>query len=556
MLNVAHDPSDLPEQQDQFNILSGAMTRCRNLRLDQKGIAKTRDGSLKVHQTAIEGPIWWIEEQSGARYAFAGSAIYRNETSFQTEMSERPWSAVKYNSFSDTKQNVFATNGVDRKRIEGAVAYEWGIEPPTTAPTLSVGSATGLTGSYNAKYTYVRKVGSVVVAESNPSPAGDATSLTNQKLNVSVTASVDPQVTHIRLYRTSAGGSAYNFDQDIEIDESSFISSQADGSLGDLLETDHDRPPSGGAFVIGPAYDGTLFMLVDNLLYYCKPKQPEYWPADYFIEVSSLQLPLTTAVFQNGQLYCFSEIEAFYVQGTGNGTFFPLPMKAKTGAQSMRGALSVMGRGIYHTGPDGIYLFSSGSDVKITEDLFEPIFRGEDAQDMPAVEDITSSLMWSYRNHLYFGYTSAGDEFPRNVIVLNMDTNRAAYYRYPFDISAVAQDDQHKRLLVGDSEGFIRQIESGDTQDDGEPVDFEIQGKDFTLQTRKHFPRWNKYDVDASQAEECYGELILGGEVFHTHTITGSRDTRRRLVGEGNGDRVSIRIRGSGPVSIYAAESE
>lgn len=559
-LDVAKDPSELPETAAGNDILSGAMVRCKNLRINQQGKAVTRDGSAKLNETAIGTPVYWIEEQGGTRYSFAGTSIYSNESSIESSLTAAQWSAIKYNAFNDTTQQVFALNGTDRKRIESGAVYEWGIAAPTDAPVLSVGAATGLTGTYNAKYTYARKVGSVVVAESNPSPAGNATALTDDKLTVTVTAPTDAQVTHIRLYRTSADGLVYNWDQDIAVGSTSFTSSQADASLGDELETDHTRPPA-GIFVLGPAYDGTCFIIDDNLLYYCKPKQPEYWPATYYIEVSPPQLPGKTLVFHNGQPYYLTANEIYYIQGTGHGTFFPLPMKAKTGAQSIRGAISVAGKGIYHTGPDGIYLFGSGSDVKVTEDSLEPLFRGEDTQGMPGVSSMDTAWLHVFRNHLYFGYQSEGYNYPTNVLVMNLDTGRIAYYTYDdgsaVEISAIQTDVQNKRLLIGDNSGYVRVIESTSyTDDSGSAIEFELQSKDYGLQTRKHFPRWNKYDVDASSATSCTGALILDGDIHHSHEITGNRDTRRRLVGTGNGNRAAIRISGSGPVSIWSSESE
>lgn len=215
-LNVAADPSDLPQSGDAINITSDALTRCKNLRINQKGIAKTRDGSTKLNASAIATAIWWIEEQVGVRYTFAGTAIYRNESSIQTGLTSAQWAAAKYNAFNDTTQQIFALNGTDRKRIQASSVYEWGITAPVDAPTLSVGDGIGLTGRFNAKYTYLRKVGAVVVAESNPSPyADDYITLDNKSLLVSVTASGDAQVTHIRLYRTEADGVIYYRDQEI-----------------------------------------------------------------------------------------------------------------------------------------------------------------------------------------------------------------------------------------------------------------------------------------------------------------------------------------------------
>jgi hypothetical protein len=619
-LDVAKDPSDLPESAAGTDILSGAMVRCKNLRLSEQGKAKTRDGSAKLHSNAIATEIWWIEEQGGVRYVFAGENIYHNTTQIETDLTSAQWAAIKYNAFNDTTQQIYALNGTDRKRIQSASVYEWGIAAPTSGPTVRSGGGGGLTGEYNAKYTYVRKVGSTVVSESDPSPAATTSAvLTNGSLAITPTQPTDTQVTHIRFYRTSANGSTYSYAGEVaanttyafgyaytswdEEDEhtgtgwkfttsdsthstentytweerfldlatsvtaptytspfDTFDSTLTDGNLGDLVETDHDRPPT-GEFVFGPAYDGTCFIIDANLLYYCKPKQPEYWPATYFIEVSTRQFPLKTGVFHNGQPFVFSKNEIFYIQGTGHGTFMPLPMKSKTGAQSVNGAVSVDGKGIYHTGPDGIYLYASGSDRKITEDSLEPLFRGEDVQGMPGVVSMTTSWLHVFKNHLYFGYQSSGFDYPVNVLILNLETNRLAYYTYddgdPIEIRAVTTDETNDRLLIGDNTGFVRVIEDPDLEDDDdEPVAWEVQSKDYTLQTRKHFPRWCKYDVEASDATTCTGALILGGEVHHSHTITGSRNTRRRLVGTGNGNRAAIRISGTGPAVVYSAEAE
>lgn len=206
-LNVSVDASDIAD---------GDFVRCKNLRINQQGQAKTRDGSAKLNTTAINAAVWWIEEMDGSRYSFAGDSVYEDESSIASGLTSAQWAAIKYSAYNDTTKNIFALNGTDRKRVEGSSVYEWGLEAPTTAPTLGIGGGSGLTGQYNAKYTYVRKVGSSAVAESNPSPAADvAQVLSNQSLSVGVTAPTDSQVTHIRLYRTLAGGSIYYLDAEI-----------------------------------------------------------------------------------------------------------------------------------------------------------------------------------------------------------------------------------------------------------------------------------------------------------------------------------------------------
>jgi hypothetical protein len=550
-LNLAADATDLPDD---------GLVRCKNLRVDAAGKLKTRDGSLKVNATAINTAIWLLVEQSGNRYAFAGNAIYKNETSIATGMAFAQWSAIKYNAFNDTTQQIYALNGTDRKRIQDSTVYEWGIEPPSAPTVVSAGALTGLTGVYMAKITYCRKVGSTVVSESNPSDASSASgALANQSLLLSWAASSDPQVTHVRLYRTTAGGSTYLHDQDVAAGTNGIDTNTADSALGSEVESNHDRPPL-GAVVIGPSYNGICFILKDNLLYFCSSKRPEYWPTSNFIEVSTTQFPLKAGTFSNGQLYCASKNEIFFVQGTSASSFFPYPMKAKTGAQNVFGMITVQGKGIYHTGPDGVYLFS-GSDLKITEQTLEPIFRGETVNGVRGVSDnLANSWLYSAGNYVYLGYTSSGNTYPTNVLAINMDTNKVAYYIYndgsDIEIRCITKDETNNRTLIGGNDGYIREIEKpGLTQDETTDISWECESKEFTLATRKHFPRWNKYDADV-QSGTCNGHLILDGSAHQTHTITGSRNVRKRLVKEGNGSRASIRFSGSGVSTIYGAESE
>lgn len=250
-LNVAADPSDLPETVSDAGLTSGAMVRCKNLRLDEPGKAKTRDGSAKLHVSALNAGVTWIEVQGATRYAFAGTHIYEDEVSIASGLTSAEWAAIQYNPYNDPTPNIFALNGADRKRIEDGAAWEWGIAAPTIAPTLSIGAGVGLTGEYNAVYTYVRKVDSVVVAESDPSPAATNTViLADQSLAAEVTQPDDTQVTHIRLYRTQDGGETYYLDSDIPA-----ASLYAYGYMHDWEESD--------AYIEGNGYHFTTTSTVE-----------------------------------------------------------------------------------------------------------------------------------------------------------------------------------------------------------------------------------------------------------------------------------------------------
>jgi hypothetical protein len=556
-LNIADDPSELKETADSrgINIQSGEMQRCKNLSLDRGGMASTRYGSTKINETAIDPDLWAIMEMGGKRYSFAGQVVYNNEFAIRDQCLSAMWSGVAYKSFNSLNQSIYALNGYDRKRIDGQSVNEWGIEAPTVAPTLSTYS-TGLTGAYRVRYTYCRKESSVVVCESNPSPVSASQSLSNQGLVVSFQASIDKQVTHVRIYRTLAGGAIYYFDKDVPIGTTSIVTTTADGSLGTEVATNHDRPPK-GVFVGGPTYNGVLFIVYQNKLYFSLPKQPDYWPATYYVEVSQPQFPGQALVFYNGAPYYLTKQKIYYIQGTTATTFYPIPQDSITGCQNVNGAVSVKGKGIYHTGTDGIYLFS-GTDKNVTDDAFLPIFHGQTVNDIPAVGNMANSWLRVFRNKIFFGYPGVNDEYPRNIIVSNLDTNRSTYYNYGREIRCLGHDYTNDRLLAGDNEGYIWAIEDREASDDGgTAISWEIESKSFMLQTRRHFPRYVKYDVDASGSDEATGKLTLDGEVHQEHLLTGiSRNTRLRHVATGNGNKSSIRITGSGPVTIYATEME
>ena len=79
-LNVSTDPSALTEEVDGTTIISGDFQRCKNMRLDQMGVVKTRDGSTKLNETVVAHPIEYIIEQGGVRYTFCSDYIYQDET--------------------------------------------------------------------------------------------------------------------------------------------------------------------------------------------------------------------------------------------------------------------------------------------------------------------------------------------------------------------------------------------------------------------------------------------------------------------------------------------
>jgi hypothetical protein len=78
-LDINTEPTDLPEQSGDGGIISGAMTRCKNLSFDRHGKATLRAGSTVLTTFALSAAPELLLEVGGHRYTFAGDDIYYDE---------------------------------------------------------------------------------------------------------------------------------------------------------------------------------------------------------------------------------------------------------------------------------------------------------------------------------------------------------------------------------------------------------------------------------------------------------------------------------------------
>lgn len=554
-LDVSTDPGKLPEKADTNSVSSGAMTRCTNLHLDNPGMASTRRGSAKLNSFPTDTNITRIIEQAGKRYTFSGSYIYEDEVQIDsTRTAGTTWTATWYNPYNSTTENIYAINGTDRVRIEGGTVYEWGIESPVSAPTISEGSLTGITGTYQYVITYCRKEGSTVVSESNPSDPGSIT-VSDKDVDIEWVASSDPQVTAVRIYRSVAGGSEYYHVADVNIGTTTYNDTMADDALGTEVETDHDRPPLGD-IVIGPSFTGQLFILKDNNLYYCRPNRPDYWPPEYYTEISPATWPLKAGAIYDGQVYLASKSEIYQMQGTGATSYFPLPMGAITGTQSKECFSAVKGVGIFHLGADGIYQYTGGKDYRVPG--FTPVWEGETKGSLPGLDTTYLSRCWmrAWHNKLYFGYVGVGNTYPKDVIVWDLVTNQARHYQYGTGYVYLARDRTNHYLLTADTSGYVWSLEDVNVStDNGASISWQIESKEFSP-FQKMFPRYARYDVTLGTGATANGYILMNGTSKQTHTLTTSRANKKRLITGCTGDRVAIRLSGTGPVDIYKAMVE
>jgi hypothetical protein len=113
--------------------------------------------------------------------------------------------------------------------IDGYVRLMPDLVDRPGAPTVAVGSATGLTGVYSWKITFVTASG-----ETEAGVASSNLTLANQKANLSaIPVSPCRSVTSRKIYRTAAGGATYKLVTTLSDNTTTtYTDNTADGSLG------------------------------------------------------------------------------------------------------------------------------------------------------------------------------------------------------------------------------------------------------------------------------------------------------------------------------------
>jgi hypothetical protein len=138
-------------------------------------------------------------------------------------------------SFESFQRLCFIADGTNMVKYDMTSVTNWGIVGPTVAPTITV---SGVAGSFSAsvgytyKYTYYN---STTLHESDAKEAVASTGVFTSKASVAVgyTASTDAQVTSIRIYRTTDGGTDYYLLTTVTNATSSYADSTADADLQD-----------------------------------------------------------------------------------------------------------------------------------------------------------------------------------------------------------------------------------------------------------------------------------------------------------------------------------
>lgn len=171
-----------------------------NVDIDNAGRVRRRAAATRVQTMTNADSLYMTNTTAG--YLRRGAAIYAitlptySETLFKVLSADAPLSWAKFNNV------LYYSNGTDSGRIEGGVAYPWGLATPT-APSCSTIAGTLYAGTYQVAVSYSN---SVTGEEGGVSASSAVTLAATGGIRVTPPGA-SAGATHVNVYVSTVNGS-------------------------------------------------------------------------------------------------------------------------------------------------------------------------------------------------------------------------------------------------------------------------------------------------------------------------------------------------------------
>jgi hypothetical protein len=560
-------------RRDETQIDDGLVAESVNFDLHVKpGVAVVRHRTLTVNPS-LGGVVNQIRRFGNSLIYIVGSSIYENGILISTALSSESFtSLVSYQGLTDTDSRIYIANKGAMRRLENNTLFDWGIAPPNIAPTVIAVTGSGnLDGTVSYVYTYLRKSGAAIVSESNPSPATTLVFAT-ESASVTVTASIDPQVTHIRIYRTQNNGVISLFDEEVTNSTQLVFSSKQDIELGSAIEANHGVPPASDLAIV---HNDRIFIADSdsNRLFFSSKFNPEYFGS--FIDIGSNHDRIQGLASFGGVLGVFTEetkyrIVEHLVGVDAVGTGIPFIGAQAVGftaieAISRRGTRSPAAiintdSGIIFPAKDGVYLTTFEGPDQLISNQIESLFVGRtEGQIAPVDWNVPEKFSAAFfKNRYYFAYQPTDAGVPNRIVVYSLETG--GWYFYARDATALYYDEENDIFYIGTADGGVQSFEAFNANSDEAAFTATLitryqDGQNIYQQ--KLFTYYN-VDVDIPSTDTVTVNLLVDGVSRHSVTIQGPVSRSRRLrrlpagiLGEVWG--LKFEVTGGGQTEIHGA---
>jgi len=358
-------------------------------------------------------------------------------------------------------------------------------------------------------------------AEGNPSPTQTATTYVDAARQA---ISVDPlpygdTAVRQRIYRR--GGSLiadWYFVGENDADGEAFLDTltDANASSAGTLELDNDAfvtsvDDEGEAvysqpvpIIFGPLED-LLFALGDPLrpgvVYYCKPGQPDSWPASNYTEVCAPGEQLMNGGIVANQAFCLSEERGFFLYPNLTGTatsVTAVPSSCQKGlAAGARWAMAIGFGAVWFIARDGAYRTGGGPADRFSDDI-QPLFDGKTVEGYSPI-DFTAPTFLRLAFHeqdLYFLYKDTLGTHQALVYSVLYQYWRAVQWSSAASIQSVYSDEGgHASLLICGGDTSNRAFTATGTSDNGTAIAVTARTGDLTY--------------GRAREDKLFGDLIL-----------------------------------------------
>src|SRR3990172_438266 len=512
-------------------------------------------GATNIPDSSI---IHGLFRSQSARYQRIGTSLYKNFSEHYTGFGSTRSQFIAYRPLNETTIWTFIADDTAMKKTDGTNTFNWSIAAPTTAPTVAAGALTGLTGSYRVRYTYARMSDDAVFFESNPSTQSSAQSLSNQDLSITaLVASDDPQVTHIRIYRTLTNGAIFFFDKSITNDTLSTTTSTADSALGSTLEFDNDPAPNAD---LAALFNEQILLDGDDdnpgYLWVSKRFIPWSFPPTSFLEMNSEDPGRAIVMSPNGIPIRFTRDTKYRILGTTIDNMLAVEAASRRGILLGK-AWAASEPGIWFVATDGVYLTDGVNDQWMSRDI-DPIFKGRTVDSHPPVNKSGNHVMEFFKNKLYVAYASGTSTEPDHLATFDLLTQ--GWTIEPMTVRALYGEHDTDLLTRGSTDGFVYEMEDEDaTGDASAAISLDVLTGELNPENTAIYARYVQANVDAdTQAETVTMTFLLDGSSHDSISLSAAERTifREKLSSGSVGQRGQLRFVYSGTERVRLDDIE
>ncbi len=520
---------DLRDASDR--VQEGKWVRLDNARPSQEALLTSRPGRANFIAFNPADEVHTIKRLSSSTLLVGvGRKLYRNGVLYSYNgssdlFSGNPLSIIPYKPERGSDVWAYVADSAELWKVhEDGRIFFWGIAPPSSACGATISGTGGLDSTVNGSSAYDWRFSyysTVTGAESNGSPimANKVDAGAGTGANVSVTASPDPQVDTIRLYRrggtipsswrlTVSGQNVTgnmrdeNTDEDIALNQSlseendvPFTTVNTDGSILFSQALPYTAGPFLGKYILAVGDEKR-----PGYLYWTNAGAPDGASSANNVQISSPVEPLIGVLVHNGSPYVMSRDNFYRIDYGQQGITF-------------RGSKTSVGRGLaapwaFATGPeifflsqDGIYR-TSGEDpaTSITNEAIRPLFERVSVSNFTPIDfDEDEALRLHYvGQELHFLYIDTEGE--RQHLIWNSAYDRWRSASSPFPATSVYGDENQSKIRTwyGTFDGLLQ--EEGGVLDGGFAFTTEVRTGSIDLEQPGLVKEWGNVILDADPA--------------------------------------------------------